>query len=75
MTFGARARIRRSAIRHNLQLIKSKMPGARVMAVIKANAYGHGMLPIGRVLEDPPGEHPILLCYKLNDAWLTPKRG
>ena len=32
-------------------------------------------LPAGRVLEDPPGEHPVLLCYKLNDAWLTPKRG
>ena len=32
-------------------------------------------LPIGRVLEDPPGEHPVILCYKLNDQWLTVKRG
>ncbi len=32
-------------------------------------------LPIGRVLEDPPGEHPVSLAYKLNDQWLTPKRG
>jgi len=32
-------------------------------------------MPIGRVLEDPPGEHPVILCYKLNDKWLTPKRG
>ena len=32
-------------------------------------------LPIGRVLEDPPGEHPVILCYKLNNKWLTPKRG
>lgn len=32
-------------------------------------------LPIGRVLEDPPGEHPVLLCYKLNGEWLTGKRG
>lgn len=32
-------------------------------------------LPIGRVLEDPPGEHPVLLCYKLNNQWLTPKAG
>ncbi len=32
-------------------------------------------LPIGRVLEDPPGEHPVILCYKLNDEWLTPLRG
>ncbi len=32
-------------------------------------------LPIGRVLEDPPGEHPVILCYKLNDRWLSPKAG
>jgi DMSO/TMAO reductase YedYZ molybdopterin-dependent catalytic subunit len=32
-------------------------------------------LPIGRVLEDPPGEHPVILCYKLNHQWLTSKRG
>ena len=32
-------------------------------------------LPIGRVLEDPPGEHPVILCYKLNDQWLTVDRG
>ena len=32
-------------------------------------------LPIGRVLEDPPGEHPVMLCYKLNNQWLTAKRG
>lgn len=34
-----------------------------------------GSLPIGRVLEDPPGEQPIILCYKLNNKWLTSKRG
>jgi molybdopterin-dependent oxidoreductase-like protein protein len=32
-------------------------------------------LPIGRVLEDPPGEYPVILCYKLNGEMLTGKRG
>lgn len=32
-------------------------------------------LPIGRVLEDPPGEQPVILCYKLNGEWLSGKRG
>lgn len=32
-------------------------------------------LPIGRVLEDPPGEHPVLLCYKLNQQWLSLRAG
>jgi hypothetical protein len=27
------------------------------------------------VLEDPPGEYPIILCYKLNGELLTGKRG
>jgi DMSO/TMAO reductase YedYZ molybdopterin-dependent catalytic subunit len=32
-------------------------------------------LAIGRVLEDPPGERPVMLCYKLNGEWLSGKRG
>ena len=32
-------------------------------------------LSIDRVLEDPPGEPPVILCYKLNGQWLTPKAG
>jgi len=32
-------------------------------------------LPVGRVLEDPPGMPPVILCYKLNGQWLTPVRG
>lgn len=34
-----------------------------------------GSLSIGRVLEDPPGMPPVILCYKLNGNWLTGKRG
>jgi len=32
-------------------------------------------LPIGEVLEEAPGEHPVILCYKLNGEWLTSERG
>ncbi|QDV19817.1 TMAO/DMSO reductase [Gimesia panareensis] len=32
-------------------------------------------LPIDRVLEDPPGLPPVILCYRLNGQWLTPERG
>ena len=32
-------------------------------------------LSIGRVLEDPDGLPPVILCYKLNGRWLDPKRG
>jgi len=32
-------------------------------------------LPIGRVLEDPPGELPVLVGYRLNGEFLSGKRG
>jgi len=32
-------------------------------------------LPVGRVLEDPPGLPPVIVCYKLNGEFLTPERG
>ena len=32
-------------------------------------------LPIGRVLEDPFGLPPVIICYKLNGQFLTPQRG
>ncbi len=32
-------------------------------------------LPIGRVLEDPPGMPPVIVCFKLNGQFLTSERG
>ena len=32
-------------------------------------------LPFGRVLEEPPGELPVLVAYKLNGEFLSGKRG
>ncbi|MEE8345518.1 MAG: alanine racemase [Woeseiaceae bacterium] len=52
MTFGARAVIRLGALKHNLKVIREMAPGTRVMAVIKANAYGHGMLEVANALAD-----------------------
>jgi alanine racemase len=39
------------ALRHNLQAIRSLAPGSRVMAVIKANAYGHGLITAAKALD------------------------
>lgn len=50
MSFGARAVIRLGALRHNLQVIRERSPGCKVMAVVKANAYGHGMVEVARAL-------------------------
>ena len=39
------------ALRHNLQVVRRLAPRSRVMAVIKANAYGHGLITVARALE------------------------
>ncbi len=40
------AKILLNNLRHNLTQLKSKKPDAGIMAVVKANAYGHGSLEI-----------------------------
>ena len=46
------ARIDLAAIRSNLHVIRSLASDRIVMACIKGNAYGHGLLPLARCLED-----------------------
>jgi alanine racemase len=45
------ATIDTGALRHNLEIIRQWAPGSRVMAVIKANAYGHGLVAVARALQ------------------------
>jgi alanine racemase len=40
-----------AALRHNLSVVRKWAPQSRVMAVIKANAYGHGLVAVARALE------------------------
>ncbi len=40
------------ALSHNLTKVREFAPGSQVMAVIKANAYGHGMLAVAKQLAD-----------------------
>lgn len=47
-----RAVVDTAALRHNLRQVRALAPRARVMAVIKANAYGHGLVPAARALAE-----------------------
>lgn len=48
----AMATIDTAALRHNYSQAKAAAPGARVLAVIKANAYGHGNVRAAKALID-----------------------
>ena len=46
-----RAEVSAPALRHNLKVATALAAPAEVMAVVKANAYGHGAVQVARVLE------------------------
>ncbi|MBI2774420.1 alanine racemase [Candidatus Dependentiae bacterium] len=48
--------ISKSALHHNISNYRSLIkPGVLFVPVIKSNAYGHGMLAVGSILQDHPG--------------------
>jgi alanine racemase len=51
MTPMVSATVDSGALRHNLNVVRQWAPKSRVMAVIKANAYGHGLVAVARALE------------------------
>lgn len=50
-TFRCWAEIDRSALRHNAGVVREKLgPAVQLLAVVKANAYGHGMVGVAEAL-------------------------
>ena len=52
MTRPVRARIDLPALQHNFERVRQCAPGSRVMAIVKAHAYGHGLLNVARALPE-----------------------
>jgi alanine racemase len=52
MTRPVRADINLHALRHNLVVARKAAPASRIMAVVKANAYGHGLTGVARALDE-----------------------
>ena len=63
MKFGPHAVINLASVRHNYQIAKSLFSG-KVMAVIKSDAYGHGMLAVAQALH----EADAFAVARLHDA-------
>lgn len=51
MSRGTKATIHLEHVQHNLAVARRYAPEKHVWAVIKANAYGHGLVPVARSLE------------------------
>jgi alanine racemase len=63
-----RAEIYLGAFARNLNSVRAVARGARVYAVVKADAYGHGLVPIARFLEQAGVDG---LCVALAEEGLT----
>jgi alanine racemase len=46
------AEIDRAALRHNAGLVRNRIASAEMLAVVKANAYGHGLVGVAQALAD-----------------------
>jgi alanine racemase len=55
MTRPILAQINLAAVRANLGIARQRAPGAQVLAVVKANAYGHGLLRVLPALVEADG--------------------
>jgi alanine racemase len=66
-----RAAISLDALRHNLAVAKERSRGARLWAVVKANAYGHGLRRVGPALAAADG----LALLETQDAVLLRENG
>jgi alanine racemase len=52
------------ALRHNLTVVRHHAPRSAVFAVLKANAYGHGLMRVVRTLDGADG----IALLKIDDA-------
>ena len=55
MTRPLHARIDLAALQYNLQRARQAAPNSRIMAVVKANAYGHGLTRVAQALSNADG--------------------
>src|SRR5438874_6978744 len=46
------AEIDRSALRHNARVVRERIGSAELLAVVKANAYGHGLMGVAETLAE-----------------------
>ena len=51
-TYRCWAEIDRAALRHNAKVVRDRIGSAEMLAVVKANAYGHGLVGVAETLAD-----------------------
>lgn len=73
MARGTQAVIDLSALRHNLAVVRERVGQSQVMAVVKADAYGHGIERVAAALAEADGFGVAIIeeAIQLRDAGVT----
>ena len=66
------AQINLAALRKNLRVAREKSAGAQLLAVVKANAYGHGLARVLPALKDADGLALVELDVRVGHACENP---
>lgn len=65
-------------LEHNYRALRALLPeGCRFLGVVKADAYGHGAVPVARKLEELGAEYLAVACLaearELREAGCSPR--
>jgi len=64
----ARAVINLAALKHNLAIVKQAAPVQKIMAVVKADAYGHGIARVAKALSEELSENDAFAVASIDEA-------
>ena len=56
------AEISLSNLEHNYRALRACAPGSKFLGVVKANAYGHGAVPVAKKLEELGADYLAVAC-------------
>jgi len=64
------ASINLNALQHNLQQARNLAPNSKILSMVKANAYGHGLIPVAQALKktDAFGVACLAEALQLNES-------
>ena len=62
------ARIDTSALRHNYAVLKQAANGQKLLLMVKANAYGHGLINVANTLNSEMGEQDAFGVARMSEA-------
>lgn len=69
-----KAIVYKNRLRHNYRCLRSFLrPDVRICAVVKANAYGHGIVEVSKILEQEGADALAVAC--LSEAWILRRAG